>query len=362
MPKVFWKADEKLTPILKMCLAPESEVERLLRQWESENSIDVIDGGLIRYVPYLYRRLLNLKIEPRDNYILRGAYFKSWWAQTVYQKGNLEFLGNLNTEFPEFALLKGVALQNSVYSNDPRTRPCEDVDILVDPLERMRAAQYLLGVGFKLDSVYSLNYVMNFRKSAPFRRDDISIDLNWGLYEYSKNPNFYKALDFQSVTIAEKQFRILSDTDNLIHTIIHGSGWNPMPSTRWILDAALLISNSQIDWDLFVEKVIINGWQYPLIDQIAYLTEYKIEIPLYVMTSIRESKADKFGKAMFFYQKQPSIWNRRLLRIAYADYLAFLTNSRSTNSFGNFIRIEPKVIVNFLRELGHVYLSRKIRS
>jgi len=362
MSKEFWKADEKLRPILEMCLAPDSDVEKLLRHWEKNNAIEVIDGGLIRYIPYLYRRLLDLKIEPRDNYILRGAYFKSWWAHTVFQKVNLEFLSTLGSEFPEFALLKGVALQHSVYSHDQRTRPCEDIDILVNPRERMRAVDLLYGAGFKLDSVYSLKYVMNFRKSASFVRGDVSLDLNWGLYEYSRNPNFYEMLKFQSLGIESNQFRILSDTDNLIHTIIHGSGWNPTPSTRWILDAALLIKNGQIDWALFVEKVILNGWQYPLIDQIEYLMEYKIKIPSQVITSIKESEFDKFGIAMFTYQKQPSIWNRRLLRIAYADYLAFMTNNQKTNNLGNYIRIELRVLSAFLMELRFVYFTKRSQS
>ncbi len=358
MSEVFWKADEKLKPILNICLAPDVEVEKLLRNWEQNNAIEVIDDGLIRYIPYLYRRLLNLKIEPRDNYILRGAYFKSWWAQTVFQKANLEFLSNLNAEFPQFTLLKGVALQQSIYSADPRTRPCEDVDILVNPKERLRAVELLLSAGFNLDSVYSLTYVMNFRKSAPFVRDDISIDLNWGLYEYSGNPNSYQELEFQFITTSQIQFRILSDTDNLIHTIIHGAGWNPMPSTRWILDAALLIKNNQINWDQFVEKVISNGWQYPLINQIEYLKEFGVEFPTQVLTTIKESKFDKSGIAMFTYQKQPNVWNRRLLRIAFADYLAFLTNTQTSNTFGNFIRIQAKVIMNIPRELRHVFIKK----
>ena len=359
MSKVFWKADERLTPILKICLAPDSEVEKFLREWEEKYTVDIVDGGSIRYIPYLYRRLLDLKIEPRDNYILRGAYFKSWWSQTVFQKGNVEFLSHLESEFPDFALLKGVALQHSVYSSDPRTRPCDDVDILVNPNERRRAADYLLDAGFNLDSVYSLNYVLKFRKSAPFVRDDISIDLNWGLYEYSKNPSYYEDLRFQSINIGKKEFKLLSDTDNLIHTIVHGSGWNPVPSTRWILDATLLIKNGQIDWKQFVEKVNSNGWQYPLIEQITYLEQFKIYIPKDAKSSIENSDFDKFGKAMFFYQKQPNIWNRRLLRIAYADYLAFITNGKLKNTFTNFIRFEAESILNILRELRKVYLPRK---
>jgi len=226
----------------------------------------------------------------------------------------------------------------------------------------MRAVDLLYGAGFKLDSVYSLRYVMNFRKSASFVREDVSLDLNWGLYEYSKNPNFYEKLKFQSSENESNQLRILSDTDNLIHTIIHGSGWNPTPSTRWILDAALLIKNGKINWALFVENVIFNGWQYPLIDQIEYLMDYGIKIPSHVITSIRESEFDKFGIAMFTYQKQPNKRNRRLLRIAYADYLAFLTNNQKANNLGNYIRIELRVLLAFLMEFRFVYLTRRSQS
>jgi hypothetical protein len=353
MNKIFWKADSSLIPILRICLAPDSNVEPLLREWEKANSVDVIDGGLIRYIPFLYRRFLDLKIEPRDNYILRGAYFKSWWAQTVFQRENLEFLFALDYRFPEFALLKGTALQHSVYASDPRTRPCDDVDILVDPCLRHSAAAYLIAEGFRLDSVYTLDYVMNFRKSAPFVKGGISIDLNWGLYEYSRNFDSFSELDFQRIKAGPNEVKILSDTDNLIHSIIHGSGWNPVPTTRWILDAALLIKRGSIDWDKFANKVIKNGWQYPLLDQLNYLVELGISIPDSTRMRILTSKPDPWGKAMYFYQRQPRLIARRILRFLYADYLMFITVNQLKNSPARYLLLQRKVLKNFILQYIH---------
>jgi hypothetical protein len=348
MSKNFWKADSSLIPILKICLAPDSQVEPMLREWESTHLVEVIDGGLIRYIPFLYRRFLDLNIEPRDNFILRGVYFKSWWAQTVFQRENLEFLFGLDEKFPKFALLKGTALQYSIYSSDPRTRPCDDVDILVNSSERYSAVQYFLDAGFRLDSVYTLDYVMNFRKSAPFTRAGISIDLNWGLYEYSRYPSNLSDFKFRRIKAGANEINLLSDTDNLVHSIIHGSGWNPVPSTRWILDAALLIKNGNIDWSEFVEKVIKNGWQYPLIEQISYLEEFGIFIPDSVKKEISMSKSDLFGKAMYLYQRQPKLIARRFLRFIFADYLIFITVNKLRNSPSRYLLLQGKILKNFV--------------
>jgi len=339
-----WKADIRLTEILKICLAADEEVRRLLTDWESKYSISEVDGGLVRFLPFLYRRILDLNIEARDYNILRGVYFKHWWVQTVFQKNNLAFLGTLDETFPPFAILKGVALQNTVYSHDPRTRPCDDVDIFVYSSDRKKAAKYFLRNEFRLDNVYPLDYVLKYRKSASFVKDGISIDLNWGLHEYAKNPEYQKMIEFQGIEIEQVKFNVLSVTINLIHTIIHGAAWNSISSTRWILDAALLSRSSEIDWTLFAEIVIENGWQHPLVDQLNYLSEFEVRIPKEVIQKISESNSDFWGRAMYFYQRQPSRLARRVNRTLYSDYLTYITNERLKNSIFNFIKFQPVVL------------------
>jgi hypothetical protein len=357
-----WKADKRLTEILKICLAPNKDVEFLLNEWESKYSISEIDGGLIRFIPFLYRRVLDLNVKPRDYNILRGVYFKNWWVQTVFQKNNLSFLSILDESFPPFAILKGVALQNTVYSHDPRTRPCDDVDIFVYSNNRLDAAKSLLSNGFELDNVYSLEYVMNYRKSSSFKKGELSIDLNWGLHEYAKDTEYQKKIEFHKVEIGKVGFNVLSETINLVHTIIHGAGWNSVSSTRWILDAALLIQSEAIDWSLFVDIVITNGWQHPLVDQLNYLSEFEVDIPSEVIQEIAKSKIDYWGKAMYFYQSQPSQFARRVHRLIYSDYLTFITNNGFKNSIFNYIKFEPLAVTNLVKQYSRILLNSSLRN
>ena len=342
-----WKADERLSEILKICLAADGEVQELLRKWESKYDVSIIDGGLIRYIPFLYKRLHDLKIDSRDYDILRGAYFKSWWVQMVFHKKNLDFLGSMTDDFQRFSLLKGIALQNTIYAPDSRTRPCEDVDIFVLPKHVGEAIRYLQQLGFTHDSPYSLDYVMRFRKSVSFVKDDILLDLNWGLYEYSKHNNYLSRMNYREVSVDENVFFILDDTYNLLHTFLHGTGWNSTPSTRWILDAALLIRKGDINWVEFERAVIENGWQYPLSLQINYLEEFGITIPAITKSRICAIKPEFFNKAMYFYQRQPSRLARRLCRLIYSDYLAYITNRNLNNSIINYLRIEVLVFKSF---------------
>ena len=350
MKRESWKADAPSTGILKICLAPDNQVESAMRAWEDEYSIDVIRAGLTRFVPYLFRRLSDLKIDARDYQIIRGVYYKSWWFQTVHQKNNLAFLALLGDGFPQFTLLKGVALQQSVYSRDPRTRPCDDVDVFIQPSDRRAAVDYLMERGFVLDGPFSLEYALSFRKSIAFKRDDISIDLCWGLFEYAANPGYTKSLSLREVTIEEGQFTVLDDTANLIHTCLHGAGWNREPSTRWILDAALLIQHGDIDWNTFTSLAIENGWQIPLIDQLIYLGEFGAVVPAEVLERLRQSKKRTSGKMMYFYQKQSNLLFRKILRAKYAEYLTYITLNGMRNNPWNYIKVELRVLPALILE------------
>lgn len=362
MSRESWKADGSLAEIISLCLSSDSEFSAKLKKWESRQSIDIIDGGLLRFIPFLYRRILDLNIDARDKNIMRGVYYKSWWYQTVFQQENVKFLESIINDFPRFALIKGVALQHSIYRNDPRTRPCDDVDILVDSRDRIKAVKYLLTRGFRLDSDYTLTYVMNFRKSASFVNDKISVDLNWGLFEYSRQPKYFRELELQLVKSGEIDFLTLADTENLIHTFLHGAGWNSVSSTRWIMDAALLVKKGNIDWQRFTKIVIANGWQYPLINQIEYLEEFEIFIPRTTKAEIASSKRDHFGEAMYLYQRQPKLISRRVLRFLYSDYLTYLTVNGFTNSLFNYFRLQPKVLKNFIVQYFLAKTHKKSRS
>ena len=347
-----WKAVSH-SAIVNLCLIEDTQIQAALEEWEDKVSISMIDAGHVRYVPFLYRRIIDLNLESQNreiSKIIKGVYFKTWWQQTVFQKKNIEFLASKQSEMPKFSFLKGVALQNSIYANDPRTRPCDDVDIFVNRTDLDTAVAFLSEQGFQLDSPYSMEYVLNFRKSASFTRDGLSIDLNWGLYDYTRGNKYTQDLQFQKVNIEGATFLILSDTFNLIHSMLHGAGWNSTPSTRWILDAALLIRTGSIDWNLFEKVVIENGWQYPLILQLDYLGEFGVFVPIGTKNTIRSSKRDWLGIAMYLYLSQSSLLVRRFTRLLYGDYLAYITNQRLEHSGWTFIRVEFLVLHSLTRE------------
>ena len=132
--------------------------------------------------------------------------------------------------------------------------------------------------------------------------------------------------------------------------MLHGAGWNSTPSTRWILDAALLIRTGSIDWNLFEKVVIENGWQYPLILQLDYLGEFGVFVPIGTKNTIRSSKRDWLGIAMYLYLSQSSLLVRRFTRLLYGDYLAYITNQRLEHSGWTFIRVEFLVLHSLTRE------------
>ena len=63
-----WKAVSH-SAIVNLCLIEDTQVQAALEEWEDKVSISMIDAGHVRYVPFLYRRIIDLNLESQNREI-----------------------------------------------------------------------------------------------------------------------------------------------------------------------------------------------------------------------------------------------------------------------------------------------------
>ncbi len=75
----------------------------------------------------------------------------------------------------DYVVIKGVANRSLLYEN-PAVRACHDIDLLVRPDQRVRAASAINAAGFR-----PRPNLKNIGHELEFRRDFVGVDLHWGL-------------------------------------------------------------------------------------------------------------------------------------------------------------------------------------
>ncbi len=303
--------------VVAACLASSEDTEAALRRWESGVPMDDIDGGSQRLVPYLYRKLERLGITARNHGILKGIYTRYWYLFNVQGMPTLTSV-NAVLDPAEYLVLKGLALQTLVYGSDPPTRPCDDMDILVRQRDRGSVHDKLTAAGFRADGHKGPDIFLNNKIGINMQRGPEAVDLQWGLYTGMTDPGFEDRLFSRKIAVTISGFPAftLSPTDHLLHTLMHGAARNSVSPIRWVLDASLLISQTTIDWTLFVAEVKNLGWAGPVARQLRLLqSKYGVEIPDAVLTSIVALKSPWAIRVLDFSKNTSSVAMSRLLML-----------------------------------------------
>lgn len=303
--------------VVTACLAAPEETEAALREWERIVPIDDIDGGSQRLVPYLYRKLERLGITARNHGILKGIYTRYWYLFNVQGMPTLTAVNTI-LQPEEYLVLKGLALQSLVYGADPPTRPCDDMDILVRQRDRRVVHDKLAAAGFRADGHKSPDIFLNNKVGINMQRGSEAVDLQWGLYLGMTDPGFEDRLFSRKISITLSGFPAftLSPTDHLLHTLMHGAARNSVSPIRWVLDASLLLSETTIDWTLFVDEVRLLGWARPVMRQLNLLAQkYSVPIPAEVLASVSALRSPRAIALLDISKNTRSILLSRLLML-----------------------------------------------
>jgi hypothetical protein len=241
--------------------------------------LDVLDAGQFRLLPQVYRNLKSHGHDTADSLgRLQGIYRQSWYRNRVAEARAVMAVSVLEAESIDVMVLKGMALVGLAYG-DVGARPMNDVDLLIHGRDLRRAAGALERNGWSL----VLNDRDEFAKfarlfhAALFRHETGNeLDLHRHMLEESNWPFADEGLWRRSITtpLGGRQVRTLAPEDHLVHAIVHGTRWDPIPPTRWVVDAALLVRRHIMDWDLVVFESERRGVTLAVGSGLAFLRQH----------------------------------------------------------------------------------------
>jgi hypothetical protein len=289
--------------------------------------LDSIDVGSLRLLPFLSRRIETLGTPARDRGRIKGVYLKNWFEQQTRQTEVRETLVYLQERGLSPIVLKGYALAQIAYRGESPIRPSADLDVLVDSPDLDSAVTHLTSVGYRAPIEYAASDHNAGLKSMGLRHPlkQLEVDIHIRIMNFCADPRFHDRIKDRAVELQIVDIPVLTlcSTDHLLHTLIHGSGANEVPSIRWIVDAAQLINQSEIDWVLFAREVAACKLRTPIVHQLQYLVqEFDLPIPLDVIEVIKESPSSLAGMLMQFRASLTTRRSMRLARATFAEYLA----------------------------------------
>jgi hypothetical protein len=243
--------------VMKAALGDGDAALAAFAEWRQ--SIDLagdFDRGTFRLLPLLYQNMRRL--DCRDSLLgrLKGVYRLTWYENNLLFNETEPLVAELERQGIATMLIKGAALTLRYYGN-LAVRPMADLDIVVRPADAHRAMAILAGQGWTRTATAS-DDDLRYRHAMLFthRQHGGEVDLHWHiLYEggnAAADEFFWSTA--QPLTFCGVKTQQLDPTSMLLHTIIHGLRWNPEPPIRWIIDAMVILRQSEaaIDWQRLV--------------------------------------------------------------------------------------------------------------
>lgn len=317
--------------IIRACLAPDEELATLFDEFGKLGSLDHLNSGVVRLLPYLYRRLERIEITAPQLGVIKGVYVKSWYQHQVSRRKTLDTALDALAGI-EFLVLKGFALQALVYNNDPPTRPGDDVDILVRPEQREEALDHFLNLGFVMSPTLEKEHASALKPSVSLVRGDEHVDLHWALYPSTNPGSVVPDLFTRSVSCHNRgqSFATASVTDHLVHGLVHGSAKNEVSPIRWVLDCSLLLKHPDCDLKQLVTTAEDWGWSRVVGRQLGRLEqEFSIPVDSEIVAMLNSNSSPLFIRFFQWSRNLRPSLGRRILSVLLINGLYLRENTPS---------------------------------
>ena len=319
---------EKL--IVRACVTADENFSSAVRDFDDYVSLDGLNQGAYRLLPYLYRRMEALQVESRYRSLLKGIYKREWYLHHVEGPKWLSHAGAILEDIP-FLVLKGVALRELIYGGDGAIRPVHDLDIFVHPFQRVRAFSMFLTAGYRLEQpraqARSLSHGEGGRKnylslspSIGLMKGASRVDLHWALYPTLGTSLLHEELFGQAKTVEgrdhRESFRTLSITHHYLHTLAHGVGTSSVSPVRWIVDSHLLERHPLFDSGEVIEIAIRIGWMSMLSSQLRWRERFtQVELPVEMKSQIEIGRRVKNMRLGWAARRAPLGFLRRVFGV-----------------------------------------------
>lgn len=249
------------------------------REWKARVPVrDVyLDAASFRLLPLVFK---NVAPHVDDDYltVLKAAYRQAWIRNQILLRRVESVLAGLAAAGIPTLLLKGAALTEQYY-RDRGVRPMGDLDVAVQPERAREAIDWLRGAGWQIGKSSSLEFDLRFRHGCPFRDEgaQVEVDLHWHILTECCRRDFGDALwaAARPLRIGVAPTSALSPTDALLHVVVHGTRWNPLPPLRWIADGVVVLrlAGADIDWPRLVALAVTTRLTLRVHRALRYLRE-----------------------------------------------------------------------------------------
>ncbi len=274
---VVWPSHEQ-DLILRAIFAPPQQALAAFAAWRGD--VDVaqhFDRAVMRLLPLLYLRMLELGQQDPLMGRLKGVYRRAWSDTQALFHGTAPALAALRTAGIDTMLLKGAPMVLCHYRNHG-SRPMADTDIAVRFGDAEAAFRALGGAGWQAETPVTRDDLA-FRHAKPFRGPDgHEIDLHWHMLFESTGADADAPFwhHTQPATLRGVATACLTPALTLLHTLAHGLRPNTETPVRWIADALTVLRDptAPIDWSLFCQTAAVLGLSHRMLLGLAYLRDH----------------------------------------------------------------------------------------
>lgn len=326
--------------LIAACLIEDGGFESKFSVWESGADLRTINYGALRVLPFLQTRLSKLKIEshlsPAIQRICRYFWLKRQLQKETIQRSVIPLMKGIKS-----VALKGLALEALAYK-DGELRPFSDVDFLVSRNDFRLMAERASKYDFYFRGVTPARSFEYFQHAKSFQGNHLELDIHWTFFPLGIDPFYDERIrDRSTANPTQGDWLFPSPTDALIHTVLHGIRPDVVSPIRWLIDAHLLVSRNEIDWDLLQKEAKGLG----------VLSELETSLSLLGQFTKNEYAHFRKGGASFpdlniahaasrWSVKSDSMWMKRMARILGSDVImvrkALAKDGRSINPLNIF--------------------------
>jgi len=256
--------------LLQLIFNDKENPKNAWNRFQENFPLENLTAGAYRLLPSLYKKLSSHQI---DSGIIKGIWKKSFFENSTRLSLALPFFDALNKKNIHFVLLKGIANAITLY-DDLGSRAMSDIDVYIDPSNITEADELLTDLGWQTKDIPN-SPRLRFQYASTYKHaGGGNIDLHWRLSEDFSCDNFdindFMPLD--KVSSHGRHWAILSPTNNLMLTILHGVAWNHLSPSRWVVDTKLILDKyyKNIHWDNILKLTEKYDCQTPLIAGLKY--------------------------------------------------------------------------------------------
>jgi hypothetical protein len=316
--------------------------------WQRSSGHPRIDEGSVRLLPLVYRNLARLEVSGPLMADLKGIHRRSWYRNQVLFREVGRVLTMLKGAGIETLLLKGVPLALTCYP-DEGSRPMADADVLVRPADLKAAVDVVGRVGWR-PVPEPLAWPAEPRNAWTFfDAGDRQLDLHWRVFRVGAAPDDDLWDASQAIDVAGVAARALSPSDLLLHILAHGVVWNPVPSIRWVADAALVVRarGAAIDWDRLGAEAERRRLVPTVERGLRYLVEQmEVPVPASALARFSHRRFTRRERVALWAQMQPGVAAGALrVWFDYVEYERSAGRRPGPLRFGEYLRafwqIEP---------------------